>query len=133
MPDWAVLGKDIGVLKDQLKEKLATERAYYGENPTKEDRDRWDESIRKCSYFIDEINGKIKKFKFVCPTIQQQLVPTRLELFTDKIFYGDTWRKNIPAMLEKREAERNRRPVIKEKSAADDQGGLMSLFSFILK
>ncbi|GAV07361.1 hypothetical protein RvY_17200 [Ramazzottius varieornatus] len=137
-PEWAVLGKDIEVLKDKLKEKLAIERASYGDSPTKEDKERWEESIKKFAYFIEDINAKIKKFNFCCPTIQQQLVPTRLDLFSDRIFYGGTWREKLPVLLKTKEAERTQRiknkwPERPEKSAADDQGGFLSLFSFLLK
>ncbi|XP_055331870.1 dnaJ homolog subfamily C member 28-like isoform X2 [Paramacrobiotus metropolitanus] len=92
-PEWAVLGKEIENLKAELRQKLTEERAVYGEHPTQQHRGAWADFVQQQQPAIEEINQKVHKFNFICPSIQQQLCQVGLQHFADKIFSGDGWRE----------------------------------------
>lgn len=92
VPEWAMLGKEIETIKSELRTRLIQERANYGEYPTERDQHRWRAFLAQQKDIISEMNTKIHRFNFMCPTLQQQLCEVRIDLFAEKVYNGDSWK-----------------------------------------
>ncbi|KAL7739010.1 hypothetical protein ACLKA6_017686 [Drosophila palustris] len=97
-PEWIMLSRDIREAVNKLKQKVRTERSFYGDWPlTSSDQlASWESFVQSHAEEVQQLNKLIDKYNLIVPILENQFFRLRMDKLAEGIFKEPDLPSNLP-------------------------------------